>query len=155
MGGYLNALLAQEGVPGIFTKRITLTAAQLQAINSTPVQILPALGGTLSYAIVGSCTHYRFKTTPYAAGGTKLVLSTVPAYASNNVMWALVTIASFFTQSVDAFCFGFSNTALVAAFLGENISGDGVWITASANLTLGDGTVTVEVQYRIFDSALL
>ena len=155
MGGYLNALLAQEGVPDIFTKRITLTAAQLQNINSSPVPLLPALGGTLSYAIIGSCAHYRFKTTPYASGGVKLVLSTVPAYVSNNVMWVLTTLASFLTQSVDAYCFGLSNAALVAAYTGENISGDGVWITASANLTLGDGTVTVEVQYRIFDSALL
>jgi hypothetical protein len=138
----------------ILTTRITLTSAQLLALNTTPIQILPSLGGNLSYAIIASLAHYRFNTTGYT-GGSKFYLSSNNGYVANSGSWDLLNNGGLMLAAVaDRMMPGYALGSTLAAPLGENVTGLAMYIVSSTALTLGDGTLTIELQYRIYDASL-
>jgi hypothetical protein len=52
---------------GVQVATVTLTSAQLKALNTTPVQIIPAPGAGKVIALLGGFAQYNFGTVAYTS----------------------------------------------------------------------------------------
>jgi len=150
-----GALQFQNSTSGsaayIQSKTFTLTAAQIKTLHSVPTQVLPAPGANKTYLIVSTLAHYRHNTTAFTLNGS----SQIGLCFNNNQassVWFLASNAGFIDQATDAYNNGGSfdrniptadqvNTALFA-------------FTDVADPTVGDGTVTLSIQYTIVDTTI-
>lgn len=127
---------------------ITITAAQLATIHTTPIQVIAAPGVGF-YIQVQHCTlKYIFGTVPYGSFGSP------GAWTMTYEPSALSTAASI---SASTFIQGSSNglgfmtqTGINTAAYTTAIDNSGVYLTCTANpASLGDGTLVVELWYYL------
>jgi hypothetical protein len=128
----------------------TVTSAQLKALFTTPVQLLPAPGSGLAYEVIALTSHYRYGTTAYTVGsfgGVRLIFN---GGSTGNYYWFVCAATGFVDQTSDQFQQGFANSSGQAAAIQVNqpllLAGD------TANPTLGDGTLTLTVDYKIINT---
>jgi hypothetical protein len=133
-----------------FTQTITLSAAQLLALEATPIQILAAPGSGLMYVIQSVSAQYRYLTTAFTLNSaTKLTLGFTSAPITYPV--AQVTLTGFVDQT--------HSVITQAAFTNSNNASADVINAAlyasndTANLSLGAGSVTLVISYSIVNSA--
>jgi hypothetical protein len=141
-----------QPAPAILVATVTLTAAQLLALSSTPVQVIPAPG-------VGNYLFPQYYTMSYHFGGTAytspahtndcyFTLGNPPATISNEVMvyaWAAVTSGIIeATQSV--VFFGICGEGLIPATVANNAP---LMFSAPNALTLGNGVLVITVHYSV------
>lgn len=140
VGGGANA--------GLLTKTVTLTATQLLALKTTPVQIIAAPGAGLAIDVLSISLKYKFVTTAYTLNSGTFKLFYGPV-ANAHALCADQS-ASFLTAAANRNIIGIP--ALVAATdtdtnnvnVAINAGNDG-----TNNYTLGDATVDVVVLYSI------
>lgn len=117
---------------GYTTTTVSISSAQLLAINSTPIQILPALG-TGKYYEYTAILKYTYVTTAYSvSGGGALYLN----QGSKDCYFDRLTIAQ--TE----------NAVSTGTFYGFAKMNNAVNLTSDANPTLGDGTVQIVITHR-------
>lgn len=129
--------------PGpILSASVTLTSAQVLAIFTTPVTIVPAPGAGLAIVPVFVAYNYTFGGTAYTDGGGNLQLQigTIPAFG------AFATVG-FWDQAVSKITVQTTQRSV------QNVS---AWANKAmqvsqntANPTGGNGTVTVTVAYMV------
>jgi hypothetical protein len=136
----------------IQSKTFTLTSAEIKTLHSVPTQVLPAPGTGKTYLIVSSLAHYRYNTTAYTLNSSTRISLIFNNDQTNGQVWFLAGNPGFLDQTTDEYCNGGSfdgnvptsdqvNKALFAA-------------TDVADPTLGDGTVTLSIQYTIVDTTI-
>lgn len=125
-------------------KDVTLSAAQLDALNATPVSLIAAPGVGKFILINQVLGFMDFQTTAYA--GSSEVLEIRYTNASGSKVCAF-SEATFVEAAADAWeapailvCNPVTNAAIVAA--------------ANADWTTGDGIVYLRIYYRIFTGTL-
>lgn len=139
-----NACLDPAG--GTFNAQVTLTSAQILAMNATPVQIIAAPASTKALILNRIWCAYDFVTTQYAAGGAIGLewgnTAALAGPAASNTLAA----ATFNAYAADnAFDLTPDGTDTIA-----NIKGKGVYISnGTAAFTTGDGKLTVNVNYTV------
>lgn len=133
------------GSGGIRTASITLTSAQLLAIFTTPVTIVPAPGAGLAVIPTGSWTFdYIAGSTPYTDGGGALIFQWGSA---NGVGYTLTTLGWWnqATSQTKIAGSGQSTARGSAAIANQPL----VVAQNTANPTLGNGTVTITGRYYL------
>jgi hypothetical protein len=135
-------------VAGLISKiKLTLTAAQLNAIKTTPISIIPAPGANRYLQVIGVTARLLFGTTAFTlnAGTLKLFLGPVA-----NAKALTADMSALLTQVVNATTIGqavLGNATLTdaqALNVPIQIGNDG-----AANYTLGDGTVEFIVIFEV------
>lgn len=145
--GVENQLISGEiGAPGgIFTAEATLTAAQVQALNATAVEVIAAPGAGKYIEFLGGEAFLDFESVGYDAVAATDYLSLRYTNASGAIVTANVSPAGFGDASADAHMklapashVITQNAALVAHIQG------GEWYSAA-----GDSPIVLRIQYRI------
>lgn len=137
-------------------KIFTLTSAQILAIGTTPVAILPAPGANETYVVLGSLAECRFNSTKYTISGLgTIALLFGNAYASNITTWIVSNNMTGFidqtnntyTQGIPPATSSMTNPLAESVVVNQplNILGDG-------NPTLGNGTITITLYYTIVNT---
>jgi hypothetical protein len=131
----------------ILTGGRQITSAQLLALKTTPLQLVPAPGAGLAIIVHSISLKINFGTVAYTlnAGTLKLFLGTTAnAVALTGDLSALLTqTSSKENLGVPALATGVqtvANTENQGLFLGND---------GAANYTLGDGTLDIVLQYQI------
>jgi hypothetical protein len=122
---------------------VTLTAAQILNIWTTPVEIIPAPGVGFFTWVHDTVFDYRFGTTAYVSGyslALQYALDTGPGDWLTNQGLGLSSSYSILVFSAD-------NNLTEQRTLAEN-SAVNVWTNAFADPTAGDGVLKVTVKYE-------
>lgn len=131
---------------GTFNSQVTLTSAQILAMNATPVQIIAAPAANKAIIINRIWNAYHFGTAQYAAGGAIGLewgnTAALAGPAASNTLAAATFNAYAASNAFDLTPDGTDTLA--------NIMGKGVFMSnGTAAFTTGDGTLTVNVNYSI------
>lgn len=130
--------------PGpILSASVTLTSAQVLAIFTTPVTVVPAPGAGLAIVPIIAIYDYVAGTTPYTDGGGSLRIN-----VGNVFGLAQLTTASFWTAASSRV--SSVNAAIASVVQTTNLANGALTVSSStANPTLGNGTVAVTVAYMV------
>jgi hypothetical protein len=148
--------IASAGVPMIGTQ-LTLTSAQLKALQTTPVVLVPSpsaspqIDGTVNIVLFPTrvVAEYKFGTTAYTLGnadnafqveyiGKAVALATVPAAGLvDQVASRFVTVGSI----------AVGNEALAAC---ANLGFELKLVGTTPALTLGDGLLAINLHFSAF-----
>lgn len=127
--------------------QVQVTAAQLLALKTTPINIVPA-GQQVGEAIFVDfyCMTYTFKTTAYTLNAGTLKLFYGPIANAHPLSADLST--NFLTAAASRVLMG-SPTLIVGPDTFTNNLSQGIFIgnDGGANYTLGDGLLTVTILY--------
>lgn len=138
----------QPGVAGLVNKiKLTLTAAQLNALKTTPISIIPAPGASKFIQVLGVSARLLFGTTAFTlnAGTLKLFMGAVA-----NAKALTADMSALLTQTVNATTIGQAVLGLATLTDAQGINVDvEAGNDGAANYTLGDGTVEFIIQYKI------
>ena len=119
---------------------VTLSSAQLLAIFTTPVTIVPALGAGIVAVPVVATFNYHNGGTAYTDGGGLLLVAWPGAQSGVSV-----TTAGFWDQTQSTFADGSANRAAIPI---ATVANQAIVARQSvANPTLGNGTVAITVSY--------
>lgn len=134
--------VSPAGAFPVASATVTLTSAQVLAIFTTPVTIVPAPGSGLALVPVAWLSNYTYGGTAYTDGGGNFQLQ-----AGTSVLGSFATAAGFWTASA-------SEMKLLSNFTPNltvtNWANKAVTVQQSTgNPTLGNGTVTVTVAYMV------
>lgn len=117
--------------------QVTLTAAQIIAMNGTPVTLLAAPGAGLCYVIESIEFRFTATATQFTGGGAVTFQYSGGAAVANTIAAAVITSAS----SSDTVRVGIDATATLNAAL--------VVTNATAAFAAGTGTALITFAYRI------
>jgi len=119
--------------------QVTLTTAQVLALNSTPIEVVAGITGK-EIQVVNASMHLKYNTTAYATN-TNMVLKASSAAAAD--IQARVGINET-TDSLGSFDLTSTNLNIV--------TGDALVVSVDGgNPTAGDSDIVVDVLYRITD----
>lgn len=132
---------------------VHVSSAQLLALKTTPVTVLPAPGPGLFILPEQFCVQYKAGSTPYTIGGAEQYFyvaygGALPGNADDSV--ALIPDAGFLDQATDQLIM-FSAFQSVSVPQSE-ATNQPLLLTINDTLTLGNGTVVLTFWYRILAS---
>jgi|TARA_R100000084_G_scaffold94550_2_gene48302 hypothetical protein len=119
--------------------QITLTAAQVLALNSTPIEVVAGISGK-EIQVVNASMHLKYNTTAYATY-VNMVLKASSAAAADIQARGSINATTDSLASFDLF-----STEL------NIVTGDALVVSVDGgNPTAGDSDIVVDVLYRITD----
>ena len=131
-------IVATGGINGAYKTTLTLSAAQLDNLFATPIEIIPAQGAGKVVAITNLIAFYDYGTTGYT-GATTLNLED-----SGTSLFQAGTI-SLLNATADKYSHGKSTGAQEAS------ANSSINVVCAADLSGGDGTVKLVVTYEVVD----
>ena len=134
------------GAIGEFSSVTTLTAAQVLALNATPVQLLPAPGANLAIVLRAVLLELLFNTTAYTNGGGANIQFLANATVVSDVTQAnfngLITATANSILLVDS---PFINTVLAKA----NLVNQPLNVNLTAALTAGNSPLQISTFFSV------
>ena len=134
------------GAIGEFSSVTTLTAAQVLALNATPVQLLPAPGANLAIVLRAVLLELLFNTTAYTNGGGANIQFLANATVVSDVTQAnfngLITANAGSILLVDS---PFINTVLAKA----NLVNQPLNVNLTAALTAGNSPLQISTFFSV------
>lgn len=131
----------------VMTSRVTLTSAQILALHTTPVQLIPQPGNR-SVIIVNSVTaRLVYGTTTYVGANDVEIRAT-----DGSGVQVAEALPATFLNSVSSGYFtgvGFPSVIYTPVPGGSGINGRIVAAVGTANPTLGNGTLTIVLNYLV------
>lgn len=125
-----------------YSTKVTLSSAQILALNTTPIQLVAAPGAGKAINVISVSVRNNFGTTAYSSIGGLEVISASGSQEQAQVISAFLNSASSTFSRMQLF--SHQNVQIV-----EN---DALNITVGvSDPTLGDGTVDVYVTYEIIN----
>ncbi len=154
---------------GILISSTSISSAELLALHTTPVELLPAPGGRLYYAVHNVLLHFRVVTTPYAESmrdglniGYGSTNAEINVFSGAGALVAPLNSGTaagdIFKSTVDTYVLppsaadGSNLFMYVWAFDAIEDQALSIGIN-SGSLTGGDGTLTVRTFYSLIDGA--
>jgi len=132
-------------LPEPITGQASVSSAQLLALVATPITLVPAPAAGIQLQFVSAALSYTFGTLAYVAGANLLVVKAGGTAVSNTLPAAgLLDTPASSTGSITALPYP-QNVAPEATALMLHIE--------PADVTGGDGTLTVDVTYREISTA--
>jgi hypothetical protein len=130
------------------TATVTLTAAQVNALFTTPISIIAAPGAGKLTQVTSCALQYNYDTTAFTIGSaTNLALKYTDASGTSATTTAAVT--GFLDQTADEL-----RVLPLASSAYEPVANAAVVLTlAGANVSAGVGTLVVTVAYRVITLA--
>jgi hypothetical protein len=125
-----------------YTTKISLSSAEILALNSSPKQLLPAPGSGKTYELLGVLCNMNFISAAYAANTTLQVLYSGAALVvatNSNIINA--TVDKIGKMALSAISAAGSTQYLENTALNLNVGG--------GNPTTGDGTLDIYLTYKI------
>lgn len=123
-------------------KKTSLTSLQILALNSTPIELLPAPGAGMAYQIEDVYVRYNHVSAAYATNTTLIFrFGSNTTFASNSTI--LTSVANRTSYIVKAAAAG---TTLEQIASNTNF----LAIVGTGNPTGGDGTIDIYVFYKTF-----
>lgn len=126
----------------------TLTAAQINALDTNPIEILGSAGANKYYIIENAAFHYKAGTTGftttdplvlyYNTSNWRINLAINPTDISSNTSKVNLSIPLLYTDSDD------NNSSLPTTIIN-----DGIILKADGSISGGDGTINYSIKYRI------
>lgn len=127
-------------VPGVTQKqRVTLTSAQILALFTTPITLIPAQGAGTYISIDEVVGILKFGTIAYTGANAGIVSYTNGAGAAATTAPAAAWINSASTTGVKL-----TGTAVTPV-----VNSPVVISVGTANPGAGDGTITLDISYRV------
>lgn len=126
----------------IYVEEVSLTAANIIAMNATPVELVAAPGAGYVLEFVSATFIFDYGTTQFTGGGTIVIQQ-----GTTGNDWTATVPATAVTSAVDAiFVMPVLSAASIESDPAEN---DSIVITnATAAFAAGDGVARVKVAYR-------
>jgi hypothetical protein len=141
-GTTTSATLVETG--GMKNAVVTITSAQLLALHTTPISVIAAPGAGLAIDVVSCVLTYHYNTTAYTINGsTNLTLN------FTNASGAAITTTLATTGLIDQTANVSIDFKAVTTNVTMVVNAAVVFCLAAANPTLGDGTLVLNVLYRI------
>lgn len=135
------ALVDEVGNAVYAKSKVTLTSAQILALNTTPITLISAAGaGTIIVPITYSA-RLNFNTTAYT-GANNLELR----YTNGSGTKPLADVTAAFINSAATAYYVGADGAVVAA-----VNAPLVAFVPTANPAAGDSTMTIEIFYQVRD----
>lgn len=123
-------------------KKLTLTSAQVLALNTTPIAFGITVPTGYFIQALGGVAYMNYGTTPYATNG-RMIVRTVGA-TSSQLEW---TANSFLYGTVSRFSAGVINVLSAITDTGALINADIEAAVEIGNPTAGDSPITIYVSY--------
>jgi hypothetical protein len=136
----IGVVVAGQTTQEYHNTHIQLTQGQIQALNTTPIEIIPAPGSGKFIQVIGATAYIDHNGTTY---GTAAQLSLVYSTAGNTIRQSA---ASFIDNTADTFCELQPGAAAPEATSNQKVS-----VKGDADATGAGGTIDVWVQYMIID----
>lgn len=130
--------LATLSTQNYYETTVLLTSAQLLALNTTDVTLLPALNADKCYKLLNVSTYLNYGTATYNSGGANIDLV--------NTSDTLCTIKTSQFVDVAADTVGSINVDNAELVLGSRVSA-----TIAQAITTGDGSLSIKLRYQILD----
>tara|TARA_A100001391_G_scaffold91757_1_gene60547 strand:- start:5515 stop:6036 length:522 start_codon:yes stop_codon:yes gene_type:complete len=130
--------LATLSTQNYYETTILLTSAQILALNTTAVTLLPAIGASQCYKLLDVSTYLNYGTATYNSGGADINITN----ASDN----MCTIKNSSYVDVAADTVGSHQVLTSVCELGGKIEAE-----ISQAITTGDGSLSIKLRYQILD----
>lgn len=127
----------------------TLTAAQINALDTTPITILGAAGANKYYIIESTSFHYKAGSTGFTtAASPKLYYATTNAVITAPILY---TVLNATTNKISNQIAGYdiSSGEIEPQTFNTTIINDSITYKTAAAISGGDGTINFSIRYRI------
>jgi len=121
---------------------ITLTSAQILALNTTPITIVAAPGANKTIVVKSAMARLNYNTTTYTAADLQLISAAQPQYYLNDIIDGTFTFITAFTKQ---------NSAVGNVTDLQFTANTALRAKTSANPTTGNSTIDILVEYQILD----
>jgi len=121
---------------------ITLTSAQILALNTTPITIVAAPGANKTIVVKSAMARLNYNTTTYTAADLQLISAAQPQYYLNDIIDGTFTFITAFTKQ---------NSAVGNVTDLQFTANTALQAKTSANPTTGNSTIDILVEYQILD----
>lgn len=139
---------AAGNVIGIIRAVVVLTSAQLKALQTTGILIVPAAPAGYGNVLGGVIFNYKYGATAYTLGNADNVIQL--EYVGQTTSLLKAACAGLVDQTSNKFIPGSSGlTTVLASSVALAVGIEAKLTGTAAALTLGDGTVTVVAEYKV------
>jgi len=121
---------------------ITLTSAQILALNTTPITIVAAPGANKTIVVKSAMARLNYNTTTYTAADLQLISAAQPQYYLNDIIDGTFTFITSFTKQ---------NSAVGNVTDLQFTANTALQAKTSANPTTGNSTIDILVEYQVLD----
>lgn len=122
--------------------RVSLTSAQILAINTAPITLIPAPGANKVITILGFATALNYGTTTYSATAINFYYGNVSGAST-----AIGISATLLSATASAYQNGRGSAASEAPV--AQFANQAIVASAAANPTTGNGSLDIDLWYTV------